>query len=148
MGWFSSSLCKRDLRVRLALALVALSTMFAGWICAGQNEGRVPPVGEGCLLYQSPIAGRFEPVPLIHTDAKVDVRGLLAAATVTQQYVNSSDAPIEAVYIFPLPHDAAVYDLEIRIGNRDLPAFQHSRPGTTLVRWAPRDLRTAFTNGK
>src|SRR5262249_8134242 len=26
--------------------------------------------------------------------------------------------PIEAVYVFPLPHDAAVYDLEIRIGNR------------------------------
>src|SRR5262249_14492622 len=26
--------------------------------------------------------------------------------------------PLEAVYVFPLPHDAAVYDLEIRIGNR------------------------------
>jgi Vault protein inter-alpha-trypsin domain len=127
MGWFSSSLCKRDLPVRLALALVALSTMFAGWICAGQNEDRFPPVGEGCLLYKSPIAGRFEPVPLIHTDAKVDVRGLLASATVTQQYANSSDAPIEAVYIFPLPHDAAVYDLEIRIGNRVIRSVVHER---------------------
>ena len=68
-------------------------------------------------MYKSPIAGRFEPVPLIHTDAKVDVRGLVASATVTQQYANSSDAPIEAVYIFPLPHDAAVCDLEIRIGD-------------------------------
>jgi Vault protein inter-alpha-trypsin domain len=127
MGWFSSSLCKRDLPVRLALALVALSTMFAGWICAGQNEDRFPPMGEGCLLYKSPIAGRFEPVPLIHTDAKVDVRGLLASATVTQQYANSSDAPIEAVYIFPLPHDAAVYDLEIRIGNRVIRNVVHER---------------------
>jgi hypothetical protein len=127
MGWFSSSLCKSDLRVRLALALVALSTMFAGWICAGQNEGRYPPVGEGCLLYKSPIAGRFEPVPLIHTHAKVDVRGLVASATVTQQYANSSDAPIEAVYIFPLPHDAAVYDLEIRIGDRVIRSVIHER---------------------
>ncbi len=127
MGRFSSSLCKRDLRVRLALALVALSTMFAGWICAGQNEDRFPQVGEGCLLYKSPIAGRFEPVPLIHTDAKVDVRGLVASATVTQQYANSSDAPIEAVYIFPLPHDAAVYDLEIRIGNRVIRSVIHER---------------------
>jgi Ca-activated chloride channel homolog len=127
MRCFSSSLCNSDLRVRLALALVALSTMFAGWICAGQNEGRFPPVGQGCLLYQSPIAGRFEPVPLIHTDAMVDVRGLVASATVTQQYVNSSDAPIEAVYIFPLPHDAAVYDLEIRIGNRVIRSVIHER---------------------
>jgi len=127
MAWFSSSLCKRGLPVRLALALLALSTMFAGWICAGQNEDRFPPVGEGCLLYKSPIAGRFEPVPLIHTDAKVDVRGLVSSATVTQQYANSSDAPIEAVYIFPLPHDAAVYDLEIRIGNRVIRSAVHER---------------------
>jgi hypothetical protein len=34
MGWFSSSLCKRDLPVRLALAL---STMFAGWIRIGNR---------------------------------------------------------------------------------------------------------------
>src|SRR5262249_6047940 len=38
--------------------------------------------------------------------------------TVTQQYANSSVQPIEAVYVFPLPHDGAVYDMEIRIGNR------------------------------
>jgi len=55
---------------------------------------------------------------LVHTDAAIDVRGLAATATVTQQYVNSSTEPIEAIYVFPLPHDAAVYDMEIRIGNR------------------------------
>jgi len=48
----------------------------------------------------------------------LDVRGLVASATVTQRYANSSTEPIEAVYIFPLPHDAAVYDMEIRVGNR------------------------------
>jgi len=42
----------------------------------------------------------------------------VAAATVTQQYVNSTAQPIEAVYIFPLPHEAAVYDMEIQVGNR------------------------------
>jgi Ca-activated chloride channel family protein len=70
------------------------------------------------LLYRSASSGRYESVPLIHTDVALDVRGLVAAATVTQQYVNSSTEPIEAVYVFPLPHDAAVYDMEIRIGNR------------------------------
>jgi len=46
---------------------------------------------------------------------------------VTQQYVNSSTAPIEAVYIFPLPHDAAVYDMEIRIANRVIRSEIHER---------------------
>src|SRR5260370_213170 len=64
------------------------------------------------------MSGLYESVPLVHTDVTLDVRGLAAAATVTQQYVNSGTEPIEAVYVFPLPHDAAVYDMEIRIGNR------------------------------
>jgi Ca-activated chloride channel family protein len=64
---------------------------------------------------------------LVHTDAALDVRGLVAAATVTQQYVNSSTAPIEAVYIFPLPHGAAVYDMEIRIANRVIRSEIHER---------------------
>jgi len=70
------------------------------------------------LLYRSPLSGRYETVPLVHTDVALDVRGLVAAATVTQQYVNDTNEPLEAVYVFPLPHDAAVYDMEIRIGNR------------------------------
>jgi Ca-activated chloride channel family protein len=78
----------------------------------------LPPPGEGALIFRSPVSGRFEPVPLVHTDVAIDVRGLVAAATVTQQYANDSETPIEAVYVFPLPHDAAVYDLEIRIGQR------------------------------
>src|SRR5258706_10098639 len=106
---------------RFALTLLAVTTVFAGWVSGGQggqSDNAPPPVYEGSLLYRSPISGRYESVPLVHTDVVLDVRGLAAAATVTQQYVNSGTEPIEAVYVFPLPHDAAVYDLEIRVGNR------------------------------
>jgi Ca-activated chloride channel family protein len=118
-NWFSSTASKR-----LVFALLAFTTIFAGWAFGGQdgqsgqsNDGP-PQVCEGSLVYRSPISGRYETVPLIHTDVALDVRGLAAAATVTQHYVNSSAEPIEAVYVFPLPHDAAVYDMEIRIGDR------------------------------
>jgi Ca-activated chloride channel family protein len=84
----------------------------------GQDDRAAPCGSEGALLYRSTSSGRYESVPLVHTDVALDVRGLVAAATVTQQYVNSNTEPIEAVYVFPLPHDAAVYDMEIRIGNR------------------------------
>src|SRR4051794_36231019 len=110
--WFRKERC-----APFALAVLILM-MLAASAFAGQADEGTPQVGEGCLLYRSPISGRYESVPLLHTDVVLDVRGLVAAATVTQQYANSSTEPIEAVYIFPLPHDAAVYDMEIRVGNR------------------------------
>jgi Ca-activated chloride channel homolog len=70
------------------------------------------------LLARSPVAPKGAPLPLEGTTVEMDVRGLVAATTVTQRYVNPSDKPLEAVYVFPLPHEAAVYDMEIRIGNR------------------------------
>lgn len=103
---------------RFTLALLAIATVLAGLALGGQSESSPRDVGEGALLYHSRVSGRYEPVPLVHTDVALDVRGLVAAATVTQQYLNSGSEPIEAVYVFPLPHDAAVYDMEIRIGNR------------------------------
>ena len=115
LTWFKNAVCPRF------LLLILISTVVLGNCSAAQDDHTNPPlpqVGEGCLWYRSPVAGRYEIVPLTHTDATIDVRGLVASATVTQQYSNSSSAPIEAVYVFPLPHDAAVYDMEIHVANR------------------------------
>ncbi|MGE5324346.1 MAG: marine proteobacterial sortase target protein [Actinomycetota bacterium] len=101
----------------LFAALLVLLSIFSGTMSGQTAEKQAPQVGEGSLLYHT-ASGQDELVPLVHTDVAVDVRGLVAAATVTQQYVNSSGDPIEATYVFPLPPDAAVYDMEIRIGNR------------------------------
>ena len=120
MRRFTKEQVNSKVSVRLLSVLLAFTTILAGWAYGQSDDGAVTParVGEGCLLYRSPLSGRYETVPLVHTDAAVDVRGLVAATTVTQQYVNKTNEPIEAVYVFPLPHDAAVYDMEIRIGNR------------------------------
>jgi Ca-activated chloride channel homolog len=117
---------KDETNGRLVAALLAVVVMMIFTrMAAGQQADSAPPrdtaspqVGEGSLLYRSPISGRYETIPLLHTGVALDVRGLVAAATVTQQYANSTNQPIEAVYIFPLPHDAAVYDMEIHVGNR------------------------------
>lgn len=95
------------------------------WTAAA--AGQQPPAGEGpdwgavtegSLAFRSPVSGRFELLPLERTEVEIDVKGLVAAATVTQRFKNPSDRPIEAVYVFPLPHDATVYDLEARVGQR------------------------------
>lgn len=111
----------------------------AGW---GQSERALPPVTEGVLCYKSPVTNGYEFVPLIHTDVAVDVRGLVASGTVTQQYVNDTSTPIEAIYVFPLPHDAAVYDLEIHIGNRVIRSVIKEREE------AKRTYEAAKTEGK
>src|SRR5271154_6193075 len=113
---------------------------------AGPQAGAIPQVGEGCLLSRSATSVQYEPVPLTHTDVVLDVRGLVAAATVTQQYVNSTDAPLEAVYVIPLPHDAAVYDMEFRIGNRVIRSAIRERAEAKRVYEAARSAgqRTAL----
>ncbi|MEM8832640.1 MAG: VIT domain-containing protein, partial [Cyanobacteria bacterium P01_G01_bin.19] len=46
------------------------------------------------------------------------ISGNLARVEVKQTFANPSNKPLEAIYKFPLPDDAAVDDMEIRIGDR------------------------------
>jgi Ca-activated chloride channel family protein len=48
----------------------------------------------------------------------MDVRGPIVSATVTQKFENAFSERIEATYVFPLPNDAAVDSMEMRIGER------------------------------
>ncbi|HET6583560.1 MAG TPA: VIT domain-containing protein, partial [Nannocystaceae bacterium] len=57
-------------------------------------------------------------LPLRLTDVHADVRGHIADVVVTQRFVNDRDAPIEVVYTFPLPENAAVTDMRMVIGER------------------------------
>lgn len=75
------------------------------------------PITEGSL-YSIDREGRPLFCPLKHTDVQANISGFLARVTVTQEFVNPSSNKIEAVYKFPLPHDAAVDSMEMRIGAR------------------------------
>jgi len=116
----------KQIVIRVILAVLFAAGIYVG-VAAGQSECEPGRVGQGSLLYRSPVSGKYSEVPLVHTDAALDIRGQVAAATVTQRYVNSGSEPVEAVYVFPLPHDAGVYDLEIRIGNRVIRSEIHER---------------------
>jgi len=56
--------------------------------------------------------------PLKHTDVKAEISGFLARVTVTQQFWNPSKEKIEAVYVFPLPNNAAVDDMTLHVNDR------------------------------
>ena len=56
--------------------------------------------------------------PLKHTDVRVEISGFLSRVNVTQQFENPFKEKIEAVYIFPLPANAAVDDMTMMVGDR------------------------------
>jgi len=74
--------------------------------------------GTGGLVTQ--VEERTVVVPLAHTDVEGHVQGTLATLAVRQEFENPFDHPIEAVYVFPLPHDAAVTDFLMTIGERTI----------------------------
>jgi Ca-activated chloride channel family protein len=57
-------------------------------------------------------------LPLSHTRVAATVSGAVATVTLTQEFRNPYDRAIEATYLFPLPADAAVDDMEMHIGPR------------------------------
>src|SRR6185503_19857603 len=56
--------------------------------------------------------------PLKGTTVNADIAGYGARVTVVQTFTNPSAEPIEAVYTFPLPNDAAVDRMRMKIGDR------------------------------
>ena len=58
------------------------------------------------------------PIPLRHTDVKGRISGYIASVEVTQQFQNPYDEKIEAVYVFPLPQNAAVNEFIMTVGER------------------------------
>lgn len=56
--------------------------------------------------------------PLLDTDVEMAIKGIVAQVTVTQRFRNPTRHWQEAVYTFPLPQNAAVDRLRMRIGDR------------------------------
>jgi Ca-activated chloride channel family protein len=55
---------------------------------------------------------------LKNTTVRASIAGLGAAVTVTQTFTNPSRETIEAIYTFPLPHDAAVDRMRMTVGSQ------------------------------
>jgi Vault protein inter-alpha-trypsin domain/von Willebrand factor type A domain len=58
------------------------------------------------------------PLPLERTSVEASIIGPIAEVQVRQVFHNDLDRAIEAVYLFPLPHEAAVHTLTFRLRGR------------------------------
>jgi Ca-activated chloride channel homolog len=78
---------------------------------------------QGGLYVQAPdsdVAQNAIVFPLQHTDVQARVSGNVARVSVTQQFTNPFATTLEAVYVFPLPDEAAVDSMTIRLGDRTI----------------------------
>ncbi len=78
-------------------------------------------------------------LPLVRGAAHVDVRGPIGQVVVTQTFANPNETPIEAIYVFPLPEDAAIGGLTMRLGKRTIVAEIREREEARAVYEAARE---------
>lgn len=96
--------------MKKAFMLLAIFSCLLLSAVSAQTEGELNAVSE---------SGKdLGLCPLKHTSVKADISGFLARVNVTQEFQNNFNQPIEAVYLFPLPNDAAVDQMTMTVGQR------------------------------
>ena len=75
------------------------------------------PQGTGGLYLKDESGGALA-TPLVFTDVRMRVTGIVNRVTVEQRFVNPTDEWREGVYTFPLPEKAAVDHLRMKVGER------------------------------
>jgi Ca-activated chloride channel family protein len=113
-----TSLC---IALWLGVTALSLSPTFATESEQTDHTIGLNEVTQGSFLLKTTQPGRYIPAPTLKTDVKISVTGIIARATVTQEFTNPSrekDDWAEGIYVFPLPETAAVDHLRMKIGER------------------------------
>ncbi|QUN04621.1 marine proteobacterial sortase target protein [Shewanella yunxiaonensis] len=102
----------------LAVLLFNLLTSVSAIASTQMPDDRVAnPLwpGSGTLEWQGVNA---DVAPNLQTEINMQVSGLTNRVTVTQHYINHSEQWLNGRYLFPLPENAAVDSLQMKIGER------------------------------
>lgn len=88
--------------------------------------------------------GGTDPFPLKSIHVSTRISGTVAHVEVDQVFGNRNTKPVTAVYVFPLPHQAAIHDLSIRMGNKVVRAkIQRKADARRTYETAARQGKTA-----
>jgi Ca-activated chloride channel homolog len=104
--------------VLVATALFLTNQRSLGVVHANSQQAARNDVTQGELQAVDSSGKSLGECPLKHTTVKAEVTGFLSRVTVTQEFENSFQEKIEALYTFPLPQAAAVDDMTMIVGER------------------------------
>ncbi len=128
------------MKVRLsAAALAAFSFIYFLVVLNPQSVS----AGQASGVSQLQIVGKDgKPagfVPLKHTGIKTEISGFVARTEVTQEFENALPNAVEAIYVFPLPHDSAVDGMTMTVGQREIRAVIKEREEARQIYEAARN---------
>ncbi len=102
----------------LKLGLIPILFFFAELISFSQEEDKtLSPYF--MVLSENP---EVDQLPLKSTNAQVNIVGVIADVTINQVYKNDGKNALETIYTFPASSNAAVYAMEMIIGDRKIVA--------------------------
>lgn len=130
---------KATMRFVVALTLGFL-TLAA--VASGSELPQEEAATTGEFRYRRGPSEAFEVAPMTQTRVRFDVTGVIARARVVQRFNNPLDSWIEGEYVFPLPEDAAVDHLTMRVGDRLIEGQIRER------KQARQEFRRAAAEGK
>ena len=97
-----------SVRLAPAILLLALSSLTLASV----------PLPEGPAPRPMDTSESLSPFVLTATSVRGWITGPVAHVEITQSWENPNLDPVDGLYIFPLPEDAAVTDLKLVIGQR------------------------------
>lgn len=116
------------MKARLTMAtMVALCLLYVLIIMNPQNASAGQPQGNSQLQIIGKDGKVTGFVPLKHTGIKTEISGFVARIEVTQEFENVLPDAVEAVYVFPLPHESAVDGMTMTVGEREIRAVIKER---------------------
>ncbi|MGZ5892931.1 MAG: VIT and vWA domain-containing protein [Caldimonas sp.] len=109
-------------RVLVGVLVAVLATLaLLAWSPANAYDSDAPKAESPYFQVASSDAS-IDRLPLKSTQVDVRIAGAIADVIVTQHYRNEGQRPIEARYVFPGSTSAAVYAMNVRLGDRLLVA--------------------------
>ena len=103
------------MKIKCLLSLICLCGIASGIFAQEEEDKTNSP-----YFYVSCPDSTVDRLPLKHTSATVSISGVIADVTVCQTYCNEGENVLEAIYVFPASTRAAVYGMNMTIGNRIL----------------------------
>ncbi|HHO56563.1 MAG TPA: marine proteobacterial sortase target protein [Trueperaceae bacterium] len=78
----------------------------------------IDDISSGELVFYTDTVGEFLPATKLSTVVDMKISGMVSRVNLKQSFINTGNDWTEALYVFPLPEDAAVDSLKMIIGDR------------------------------
>lgn len=103
-----------------ALGVLLLMLVLSGSVAraAAQTAQGLDEVTTGQLLFTGTAGQSFQPAIMQRSNVHFSIAGMIATVSLEQVFRNHTREFVEGVYAFPLPPEAAVRALEMRLGER------------------------------